>query len=79
MAPNLGLTMITDADRATHQALTLKPEDPAESAIAREIAPTAGLLSFLSPATQPTAPTKRPTLSLSHAAHSARAKAKAQV
>lgn len=79
MAPNLGLTMITDADRATHQALTLKPEESAESGITREVAPTAGLLSFLPPATQPTAPTKRPTLSLSHAAHNARAKDKARV
>lgn len=69
--------MITAADRATPQSLTLEQQ---EIDITSEgAAPTGKVPAFLPPTTQPTEPTKRPILSLPHAPHSARDKVKARV
>gem|GEM_PF-3675137 len=68
--------MITDADRDNPRSLTLEPR---ESSMTSKVAPTAGSPAFLPPASQPTEPIKRPTLSLPQAAHRARDKVKARV
>jgi hypothetical protein len=68
--------MITAADRATPQSLTLEQQEI--DMTSEGAAPTGKVPTFLPPASQPTEPAKRPTLSLPQAAHSARDKVKAR-